>query len=311
MRKLYIKLILAIAIAIALGQNCHAYTGLIGAEFMVYPLNGWTPNTTNYANNTGFISFIPFEDNTNVTFSRVNDDGSETVIFTEIVDKGEARDLNRSFTDHFFIHILANESGYVYAGSYGALRSPPATNGLFLHDEFIIHWPNNNVGDWGWGFGSIQFLDICTTENETVNVTIIPINASTGQESSFSGLPPGNITFSITGNGIYNDVVCRHVNVTPTGTSINAGTDSTTALVEATGSVFIAQHLEHIDTMNWLGAYDTGLLLGRHYVFGAGYGNVYDIGVDIFNPLNNSVDCSLYCNQSSRGDDPNHFFTAV
>ena len=137
-------------------------------------------------------------------------------------------------TGHHFVHIYANDSGYVYVGAYGALRSPPSTGGRFLSEEFIIHWPDINQPGDPWGdYGQEQYVDICVSENTTVNVTIIPVNASTGEVSQFED-STGNITFSLTGNGIHVDAVCRHVRVNVTGNS-SPGLNSTTAIIRTTG----------------------------------------------------------------------------
>jgi len=297
---------LLVIAALTAAQGVEGYTGLVGSEFMVYPLDGWTADVSNYTSNNGYISFVAFHDDTSVTFYRMNDDGTETAIYDGVLNKGQARDFNRQETDHFFIHIVSNETGYVYAGSYGALRSPPATNGLFLADEFIIHWPDINDGV-GW-LGATQYVDVCTWDNANVSVTITPVNASTGEESQFNGLPAGNITFNLTGNGVQNDVVCEHVELGTTGNgSSGAILGSTTAIIHATGGhVHVVQHIDHIDTMNWLGAYDTGTLIGSYYIFGI----QYEPGVDVFNPSGeNNVTCDLYCNTSTKVNVSDHDFT--
>jgi hypothetical protein len=133
MRKIY-KILIIFAIAIATAQDCHAYTGLVGAEFVVYPPNGWSRDMSYYGSAMTFVSAIPMYDNTQVAICIIADDGSEdNCIFNGTLNKGQARDFTRTEIGAHWLHIFSNESMYIYAGAYGALRSPPAINGRFYY----------------------------------------------------------------------------------------------------------------------------------------------------------------------------------
>jgi len=264
------------------------YTALSGSEFIIYPSGDWTK--LNVQGGESYVSFIPFYDNTNVLAYVVEDNGSETLIFNGTRNKAQAVDLAfddlgkipnmdpqpSQATGPRWVHILSNRSGYVFVGVHGSLRSPPSSGGGFYDTHFIIHWPEG-----GW---NKYFADICTHYNGTVNVTMTPIDAATGLHHGTQT----DINFSLNGTGNATEPYCRHVQLYDTDGNTNIGI---TYIVNATQGVFVLQHLDHIDTFNWLGAFDTGLLFGKVVIYAS---MEADAAVSVYNPGSSTVNCSLY-----------------
>jgi len=268
---------------LALPGMVSGYTALSGSEFVVYPSADWTEEGVA---TQSYVSFIPFYDNTEVLAWVIEDDGSETLIYNGTRDEAQAVDLGYAnlittnqtqATGPRWVHIISNRSGYVFVGTGGALRSPPARGGGFYDTHFIAHWPNS-------GISANPFVDICTHYNGTVNVTMKPIDAATGL---YSG--DDYINFTLNGTGNVTDPYCYHAPLELTGG--NVANKGTTYIISATQGVFVLQHLDHIDTFNWLGAFDTGLLFGKVVVFATAK---LDASASIYNPTTREVNCTLY-----------------